>query len=175
MSLDTLALLGRGSLARTEAELTEALQKSTWFIIPSPLRGEGQGEGEVIRKPPDSTPRDRARRLRRDQTEAERRLWTHLRDRRLNGTKFRRQHSIGPFIADFCCTERGLVVELDGGQHASREEADRRRTAFLMQRGYRVLRFRDNEVMENIEAVLQRIAEAVSDPHPNPLPGRERE
>jgi class 3 adenylate cyclase/very-short-patch-repair endonuclease/tetratricopeptide (TPR) repeat protein len=162
-------------LARAEAELAKTSRGQPCPLIPSPLWGEGQGEGEVIRTPQDSTPRHRARRLRRDQTQAERRLWAHLRDRRLNGAKFRRQHSIGPFIADFCCPERGLVVELDGGQHASREEADRRRTAFLMQRGYRVLRFWDNEVMENIEAVLQRIAEALSHPHPNPLPGRERE
>jgi len=138
----------------------------------APNGGEGQGEGEVIREPPDSTSRDRARRLRHDQTEVERKLWAHLRDRRLNSAKFRRQHPIGRFIADFCCPERGLVVELDGGQHAAQAEADRRRTAFLIQHGYRVLRFWDNEVMENIEAVLQRIAEALSDPHPNPLPGR---
>jgi very-short-patch-repair endonuclease len=137
--------------------------------------GRGQGEGKVITEPRDPTPRDRARRLRHDQTEAERRLWARLRDRRLGDEKFRRQHPIGRYIADFCCPERHLVVELDGGRHASREEADRRRTAFLMQQGYRVLRFWDHEVMHNIEAVLQRIAEALSDPHPNPLPGRARE
>lgn len=131
--------------------------------------------GESITEPQDSTPRDRARRLRHDQTEAERRLWAQLRDRRLNGAKFRRQHPIGHYITDFCCPERGLVVELDGGQHATQAEADRRRTAFLIQQGYRVLRFWDNEVMENMEAVLQRIAEALNDPHPNPLPRRERE
>jgi adenine-specific DNA-methyltransferase len=93
----------------------------------------------------------------------------------LVGTKFRRQHAIGRFIADFCSPESGLVVELDGGQHAEQVEADRRRTVFLTQEGYRVLRFWDNEVMENIEAVLQRIAEALSDPHPSPLPRRARE
>ncbi|MGH7405402.1 MAG: endonuclease domain-containing protein [Candidatus Methylomirabilales bacterium] len=118
--------------------------------------------------------RERARRLRRDQTEAEHRLWARLRARQLCGVKFRRQHPIGRFIADFCCLERGLVVELDGGQHAAQVEADQKRSEFLARCGYRVLRFWDNEVMEDMDAVLQQIAEALSDPHPHPLPGRER-
>jgi very-short-patch-repair endonuclease len=67
-----------------------------------------------------STPRDRARRLRRDQTETERRLWTRLRARQFCGAKFRRQHPIGRFVADFCCLEHGLVVELDGGGETDR-------------------------------------------------------
>jgi len=126
--------------------------------------------------PQDSTLRDHARRLRRDQTEAERRLWARLRDRQLGGAKFRRQHPIGRFITDFCCPEYGLVVELDGGQHATQMEADRRRSEFLSQQGYRVLRFWDNEVMEDIEAVLEQVAAALKDPHLNPLPKiRERE
>jgi len=81
--------------------------------------------------------RDRARRLRRDQTETEQKLWLRLRARQLCGAKFRRQHPIGHFIADFCCVEHGLVVELDGGQHAVHAEADQRRSAFLERRGYR--------------------------------------
>lgn len=84
---------------------------------------------------PSSSLRDRARRLRRDQTEAERKLWAHLRNRQLAGAKFRRRHFISPFIVDFCCPERGLIVELDGGQHAERAAADQRRTAFLMNQG----------------------------------------
>ena len=116
-----------------------------------------------------------SRRLRREQTEVEKRLWARLRARQLCGAKFRRQHPIGRFIADFCCLEGRLVVELDGGQHAVQAEADRRRSLFLEHRGYRVVRFWDNEVMEDIEAVLQRIAEILSDPHPVPLPYRERE
>ncbi|MBI4737310.1 MAG: endonuclease domain-containing protein [candidate division NC10 bacterium] len=106
---------------------------------------------------------DRARRLRRDQTEAERRLWARLRARQVHGAKFRRQHPIGGYIADFCCPECGVVVEVDGGQHAAQVEADSRRTAFLAERGYRVLRFWDNEVLAQIDAVLERIAEAVTD------------
>jgi very-short-patch-repair endonuclease len=97
-----------------------------------------------------------------------------LRDRRLAGVKFRRQHPIGPYVADFCSLESCLVIELDGGQHASRAEADRRRTEHLNREGYRVLRFWDNDVFENLPGVLQRIMEAVKDPHPDPLPERER-
>ncbi len=118
-------------------------------------------------------PRRYARDLRRGQTEAERKLWARLRDRRLTGAKFRRQHPVGPFIADFCCPERELVVELDGGQHATRVEADRERTAYLMERGYKVLRFWDNEVICQMDAVMQRIAGAVT-PSPSPLPLRGR-
>ena len=125
-------------------------------------------------QPDASAPRDQARRLRRDQTETERRLWARLRARQLCGAKFRRQHPIGRFIADFCCPEHGLVVELDGGQHAMQAEADQRRSAFLRRRGFRVLRFWDNQVVEDIDAVLEQIVEALRDPHPYPLPGRER-
>ncbi len=125
--------------------------------------------------PPSSTLRHRARALRRTQTDAERKLWARLRARQLGGAKFRRQHSIGPFIADFCCVEHGLVIELDGGQHAARVSADRRRTAFLARQGYRVLRFWDHKVLAKTEAVLERIVQVLGDPHPNPLPARERE
>ena len=125
-------------------------------------------------RPNVSTFRDRARRLRRDQTEGERKLWARLRARQLCGVKFRRQHPIDPFFADFCCLEHRLVVELDGGQHAEQVETDRRRSAFLAGRGYRVLLFWDNEVTEDMDAVLERIAAVLSDPHLNPLPGRER-
>jgi len=137
---------------------------------PSPPRGEGRVRGTVQEKP-----RRYARRLRRDQTDAERTLWWRLRDRQLSGAKFRRQHPVGPFITDFCCPEVELIIELDGGQHAGQREADAQRTAFLEAHGYRVLRFWDNEVLANIEGVLERIAEVLRNPHPNPLPGRERE
>ncbi len=123
-----------------------------------------------------STPviRDRARQLRRNQTDAERKLWARLRSRELCGFKFRRQYPISPFIADFCCFEQRLVVELDGGQHAQQTEADQRRSDLLTRHGYRVLRFWDNEVLQNIDGVLQRIAEALSNPNgnlePSPVP-----
>jgi very-short-patch-repair endonuclease len=120
-----------------------------------------------------------ARRLRRDQTDAERKLWSRLRDRRLYGTRFRRQHPIGPFISDFCCTEAKLVIELDGGQHALQKQSDAERTAFLEGQGYRVIRFSDNEALTNTEGVLLRIVEAlgvkITRPSPCPLPRGERE
>lgn len=114
--------------------------------------------------------RIRARKLRRDITDAEKKLWTSLRHRQLSSAKFRRQHPIGPFITDFCCVEQGLVVELDGGQHAEQAVSDLSRTAFLTSRGYRVLRFWNNEVLTNISGVIERIDDALKSPHPGPLP-----
>jgi very-short-patch-repair endonuclease len=113
-----------------------------------------------------SPTRERARRLRREQTDAEQRLWIHLRANRMMGAKFRRQHPIGKYIVDFCCIERGLVVEADGGQHADQVEADQRRTAFLMERGFHVLRFWDNEVILHLDVVLEKIAKEIGNlPH----------
>ena len=118
--------------------------------------------------------RVKARQLRRDQPDAEQTLWARLRDRQLCGAKFRRQHPVGPFVADFCCPQRKLVVELDGGQHAEEVAADHKRSRFLEEQGYRVLRFWNHDVLGNTDGVLERIAEALSDPHPFPLPGRAR-
>jgi len=111
-----------------------------------------------------------SKRLRRDETNAERKLWLHLRDRQINGAKFRRQQPIGRYIVDFFCAEYRLVIELDGGQHVDQIQADKRRTEFLNKAGYQVLRFWDNEVLTSIDAVLQRIADAMNPPHPDPLP-----
>lgn len=119
-----------------------------------------------------------ARQLRRNQTDAERVLWFYVRDRRLNGLKFRRQVPIGPYIVDFCCEAARLIVELDGGQHAARAAQDAIRTADLEARGYLVLRYWDNGVIRNIDGVLDTIllpAGATNPPHPNPLPSGERE
>jgi very-short-patch-repair endonuclease len=102
-----------------------------------------------------STPRERARRLRREQTEAERFLWARLRARQMSGAKFRRQCPIGPFIADFCCLERRLIIELDGEQRASEVEKDEVRSDFLRKQGYEVLRFWDHEVFLETELVLK--------------------
>ena len=118
--------------------------------------------------PPDQ--KTRARKLRNDITDAEKKLWAQLRDRQLCGAKFRRQHPMGRFITDFCCVERDLVVELDGGQHAEQSVADLARTDFLESRGYRVLRFWNNDVLTNLTGVLERISEALKSPHPCPLP-----
>ncbi len=138
---------------------------------PSPLWGEGRVRGEVC-----ESPRDYARRLRRRQTDAERRLWARLRDRRLLGVKFARQVPVGPYIVDFCCRERKLIVELDGGQHAMHAVYDVGRTAFLQRLGYRVLRFWDNDALGNTDGVLERIAQALdlTDPSPSPRPSPRR-
>ena len=97
--------------------------------------------------------KDVARRLRQDATDAERRLWSALRDRRLAGYRFRRQHPIGDFIVDFACTKYRLVIEADGGQHSDNADDDRR-TAFLQHRGWRVLRFWNNDILLNPEGVI---------------------
>ena len=95
-----------------------------------------------------------ARMLRQHQTEAENRIWRHLRNRGLAGYKFRRQYPIGPYIADFACLEIGLVVEIDGGQHAERADDDAKRTKFIEAQGYKVLRFWNHDVLRETEAVL---------------------
>ena len=116
----------------------------------SPLpRGEGRVRGVI----------SLARVLRRGQTDTEKKLWYLLRGRELKGFKFRRQFPIGPYIADFCCWERRLVVELDGGQHAVDIAKDKRRTLFLNQQGYKVIRFWDNEVLTQTASVLEVILE----------------
>ena len=112
-----------------------------------------------------------ARKLRRDATEVERKLWNALRN---TGTewKFRRQHPIGRRVVDFACPAAKLAIELDGGQHAVREAEDAERTAELAQFGYRVIRFWNNQVNENIDGVVWQILRALDQcppPHPDPL------
>lgn len=103
----------------------------------------------------------RARELRRDMTDAERLLWRHLRASQL-GYRFRRQHPIGPYIVDFACLSAKLVIELDGGQHAD-SASDAHRDAFLRRQGFRVLRFWNNEVLQNPEGALGMILQQLSD------------
>jgi very-short-patch-repair endonuclease len=105
-------------------------------------------------------PTKRAQQLRNNSTDAERRLWRRLSRRQLEGLKFSRQMPVGPFICDFMCRERRLVVEVDGGQHAE-SARDAGRTAFLEAEGFRVIRFWNNDVLGNIDGVLQIIAEAL--------------
>jgi very-short-patch-repair endonuclease len=108
--------------------------------------------------------RSRARELRQSQTPAEQALWAVLRDRQLEFLKFRRQYPIGIFIADFCCCERKLIVELDGDVHDVRQQRawDENRDAYLRQRGFRILRFRNEAILEDPGSVLRQILEAVS-------------
>ena len=114
--------------------------------------------------------RQLARSLRKNQTDAERKLWRCLRARELCGFKFRRQYPIAPYIVDFICVEKQLIVEIDGGQHVTMTELDNRRTEFLNARGYRVLRFWNNEVLQQLDAVLARNLDSLMHPHPSPLP-----
>lgn len=116
-----------------------------------------------------------ARKLRVNQTDAEKLLWGRLRARQLQNYKFRRQQPLGPYVVDFVCQQTRLVIELDGGQHQEQENADALRTAFLISQGYRVSRFWNNEVMANLDGVLQQILELLAEtPHPSPLPQGER-
>ncbi|WP_458069818.1 endonuclease domain-containing protein [Rhodanobacter sp. BL-MT-08] len=119
---------------------------------------------------------DRARELRATMTDAEQRLWRYLRNRQLQGFKFRRQHQIGCYIADFVCTEAMLIVELDGGQHLGQMEYDERRTRQLKIMGYNLLRFWNNDVLTDTESVLEVILTTLASPapHPSPLPDVER-
>ena len=96
----------------------------------------------------------RAGELRQNQTEAEAKLWSRLRAHRMAGVQFRRQHAIGNYIVDFCSPRRKLIIELDGSQHLDQAEYDLERTQYLEVKGYRVLRFWNNDVMNEIDAVL---------------------
>jgi len=121
-----------------------------------------------------SRPTARSRELRQNATQAERKLWQHISARKLQGVRFNRQFPIGQFICDFVSRDRMLVIELDGGQHSTSTEYDAKRTRFLESQGYRVIRFWNDEVMENIEGVLQVIGRTL-DNMPSPSPSRRRE
>jgi len=112
---------------------------------------------------------ENARALRKNQTDTERWLWQKLRNRQLLNLKFRRQVPIGNYIVDFVCLELKLIIELDGSQHIEQADYDARRTAYLEQLGFKVIRFWNNEVLNNGEGVLERIYQ-VAHPHPNPSP-----
>jgi very-short-patch-repair endonuclease len=114
-----------------------------------------------------------AKSLRINQTEAEQRLWYHLRARRFMGLKFKRQKPMGRYIVDFVCMEQHLIIEIDGGQHAEQVEYDLQRDARLREQGYTVLRFWNNEVMQQLEGVLEQIRITISlSPGPSPASGR---
>lgn len=123
-----------------------------------------------IRPPLDTNTLNRARKLCRESTDAERKLWSRLRSRQLNGLRFRRQHPIPPYFVDFCCVSAKLVIELDGSQHS--EESNALRTRFLESHGLTVLRFWDNDVLLQTDAVLEAILNALPGLPltPTPLP-----
>jgi very-short-patch-repair endonuclease len=151
--------------------------------LPSPrelLRvvGRGKGWGASVAASQESEKIDvrvpRARRLRRDMTDAERKLWWNLRRLPIEHSHFRRQATIGPYFADFACHERRLVIEVDGGQHNKPDNVarDAERSAYLQSQGYRILRFWNNDVLKNINGVMEAILAAMhqNEASPPPLP-----
>ncbi len=174
---------------QTLEAMAQALFKS-WFIDfdpvhakatlnnhHSPLEGESARQGRspqsrrwgAIRRGYTQRTLTTAQTLRCNRTDAEGLLWHYLRNNQLDGHRFRRQHPIGPYIVDFACLARKILIELDGSQHAKRQDDDKKRDAFLRARGYRVLRFWNNEVFENCFGVLERVYEAVTEtPPPEP-------
>ncbi len=129
--------------------------------VPSPACGRGLGRGGAL---------GNAKALRTHQTLAEQRLWYHLRAHRFEDLKFKRQKPIGSYIVDFVCMEQRLIVELDGGQHAEQVAYDTKRDEWLRDQGYKVLRFWNNDVMQNLEGVLEQIRNAFTlSPNPSPL------
>jgi len=139
------------------------------------LRGEGR---ERVIKSMAKGLTQLAKGLRKRSTDVELLLWSHLRAGRFEGMKFRRQHPIGKYIADFVCLEKRLIIELDGGQHALPDETlkDRQRDAWLEKEGYTVIRFWDNEVFTNTSGVLETIRERLHrtpSPQSPPLKGGE--
>ena len=116
---------------------------------------------------------NRAKELRQSETEAEQIIWSWLWAKRLNGVKFRRQAAIGIYVVDFVSFEKKLIVEIDGGQHSAEQirARDDVRTGWLESRGYRVMRFWNNDVTSNLDGVIARITNALKEhPLPDPLP-----
>jgi very-short-patch-repair endonuclease len=113
---------------------------------------------------------DNARKLRNDSTDAERKLWQHLRSRQIHGVKFRRQYPIAGYVADFVASSIRLVIELDGGQHLLQAEYDQRRTERMQCNGYRVLRFWNDDVLLKTEQVLTEIIRVADLTPPQPSP-----
>ena len=111
-----------------------------------------------------------ARELRKGQTDAERRLWWLLRNRQLDGRKFRRQVPIGDYIVDFACIEAKLIIELDGGQHSETRSYDEKRTKQLEENGFVVLRFWNNDVLTNSEGVVEEILRMLHPTDGSPSP-----
>ena len=106
--------------------------------------------------------RQKARQLRKNSTDAENRLWQYIRNRQLGGRKFRRQFPVGRYIVDFVCIELSLIAEIDGGHHTEQINYDSKRSSFLQSKGYRVVRFWNNEVLGNISGVLETLTLTLS-------------
>jgi len=145
--------------------LRQRVASDLFFSLP-PLRGRVGVGGKHM-------PNERARHLRKNMTDTERFVWHRLRKRQLAHFKFRRQMPLGPFIIDFISLERRVILELDGGQHAELAEADQKRTEWLKEQGFRVLRFWNHEVWKDWDAIEQVLWEALeAGPPPQPSPAR---
>jgi very-short-patch-repair endonuclease len=138
----------------------------------SPLAGEEGARREAVgRRGGKHDLRELSKRLRSSQTEAEKRLWSMLRAKRLGDWKFKRQEQIGDYIADFVCFRARLILEADGSQHAENPD-DERRDAYLASQGFRVLRFWNNDILTSSDSVATAILAALETPLPNPSPAR---
>lgn len=126
-------------------------------IFPLPAGGdEGEGEDRIRLKI-----NQFAKQLRKNSTDTERVLWSHFRNRRFEGLKFRRQEPIGSYIVDFICYEKRLIIECDGSQHILNQEYDEERDQYLRDRRFKLLRFWDRDILQNLEGVLEEIFEAI--------------
>ena len=105
----------------------------------------------------------RAGELRKELTPAERKLWSRIRNDQLNGINFRRQHAIGKYIPDFCAVQEKLIIELDGSQHLDQQEYDAERTKYLEEQGYKVIRFWNNQIMNDMNGVILAITFAIEE------------
>ena len=166
-----------------EMEFDQDMRQEHGLQITPPLRKSGKTaplEGESARGRSPQSSRwgemkrsytqqtlERAKTLRQSQTDAEGLLWHYLCRKQLDGYKFRRQQPIGPYIVDFACMSRKLVIELDGGQHAERHAYDETRDDYLRGKGYRILRFWNNEVFQNCMDVLEAVYQALVSPPPH--------
>ena len=112
-----------------------------------------------------------SRQLRKNMTDVERLLWLKIRSRQLLGYRFRRQHPIKNYIVDFVCLDSKLIIELDGGQHIDQHDYDERRDKVLNQEGFEVLRFWNNEIIENLDGVLEVVCEHLPPSQPSPSNG----
>jgi very-short-patch-repair endonuclease len=141
--------------------ISTGIASATVSVLPPPLRGT-VGEGGMPQAPVGKFYRSRAKQLRRTMTRAETLLWRHLKAHRLDGMQFRRQTPIGSYITDFCCHAARVIVEVDGESHDLRSQLqhDTRRDAWLASRGYRVLRFTNDDVLKNLEGVIMMIGQA---------------
>lgn len=127
---------------------------------PLPRAGEGWGEGAGW-KEKRHTSSLQAKSLRQNQTDAEKKFWNEVKAKRFQGLKFKRQHPIGTYYADFACIEEKIVVEIDGGQH-NENTKDELRTQYLEEKGFQVIRFWNNEVLDNMEGVLTTLSLTLS-------------